>query len=225
MANLEAQHAAARDRILKHMNADHGDSVKRYVEHGKDASFLQARDARMTDISLTEMRIRYGGKEAVIPFEPPMKSMREARERLVQLDKEAREALGRSDISITEFIPCTAHLGHFMNFTTCLITYALFCRSGNFRPGSVLFDNVLVRFPQFTNFCFSIQPYLFPIMIAIHSVEAYMMAQKMKRHSVTPVQRPWWLWVGTCFVEGVTSFWRLGGLIDKKRKQKEAKVH
>jgi hypothetical protein len=179
----------------------------------------------MTDVNLSEMKIAYSGKQAIIPFDPPMKSMREARERLVQLDQDAREALGRSDISITKFIPCYVHPGHLFNFTTCLLTYIAFSRSSNFRPGSFLFDNVLHMAPGFATFCSAIQPYLLPIMIAIHAFETALMSRKLKRHGLTPFDRLWWLWAGTCFVEGVTSAWRLEGHLQEKRKEKEGKKH
>jgi hypothetical protein len=48
----------------------------------------------MTDIDLNGIKISYGGKSTLIPFDPPLKSLREARERLVQMDKDALSALG-----------------------------------------------------------------------------------------------------------------------------------
>ncbi|KAF2277656.1 integral membrane protein-like protein [Westerdykella ornata] len=225
MATPDSQDLAARERILKHMNADHQDSVQRYIEHLRNASFFQVRDARMTDISLTEMRIRYSGKEAVIPFEPPMKSMRDARERLVQMDQDALQALGRSDITVTKFIPCYVHPGHLFNFSQCLVTFIAFSRPSHFKPGSLLFDNLLYRTPSFASFCLKIQPFLIGIMVAIHAFEAAGMAKRLRKHGLTPLQMTWWLWVATCFIEGITSTWRLDGLVDQKRKEKEAKKH
>lgn len=35
----------------------------------------------------------------------------------------------------------------------------------------------------------------------------------------------WWMWVGSSFVEGITSFWRLDGLIAEKQIEKDAKKH
>jgi hypothetical protein len=186
---------------------------------------FQARYAQLTDVDLAGMTISYSGNKVAIPFEPPMTSMREARERLVQMDQDARHALGRSSIAITEFIPCYTHLGHLLNFTVCITTMVAFCRASNFQPGSLLYDNVLYMVPRFASFCLKIQPYLFPIMLSIHLFEAPIMAKRMKKHGVAPFERLWWLWMGTCFVEGVTSFWRLDGWIAEKRKEKESKKH
>lgn len=179
----------------------------------------------MTDINLTHIKISYGGKQAVIPFDPPMKSLREARERLVQMDKDSLQALGRSDITITKFIPPYVHLGHLANFTQCFLTYTFFGRPSNFKAGSLLYDNLLFRLPRFANFCLTIQPYLFGIMISIHTFESVLMIRKLAKHGLTPFELIWWYWVGTCFVEGITSFKRLDGLIAEKTREKEAKKH
>lgn len=199
--------------------------IRRYVEHYEGVPFWQTRDARLTDINLNEMKINYSGTVARIPFEPPMNSMREARERLVCMDNKARKALGRSDILVTKYIPPTANPGHLFNFTQCIITYMIFCRAAHLQPGSLLYDNLLYMVPGFARFCQMIQPYLFTMMVGIHIVESFFMAKKLARHGVTPFEGIWWSWTGSCFVEGVTSFWRLDGLINKLTHDKEAKSH
>ncbi|KAH7116733.1 integral membrane protein-like protein [Dendryphion nanum] len=226
MATPEAQEAAARERIIKHMNADHQDSIQRYLEVTEKPWFYELPSARMTDISLSQMKFTYGnGKNAVIPFDPPLKSLREARERVVQLDKDALQSLNRSSIPIKTFIPPTAHPVHLFNFTQCFITYVVFSRAGNLEPGSLLYDNLLFRLPAFAALCLSIRPYLISIMVLIHAFETVLMMRKLNRHGLRPLDKNWWLWVGTCFVEGITSFRRLDGWINERRKEKESKKH
>lgn len=179
----------------------------------------------MIDININNVKVRYGGKTAVLPFDPPMKALREARERLVQMDKDSLQKLGRSDITITKFVPCYVNPFHLFNFTQCFLTYAAFCRVANFTPGSLLFDNLLYRLPRFAKFCVTIQPYLFAIMVSIHAFESVLMIRKLAKHGLTPFESIWWFWVGTCFVEGVTSFWRLDGFVAEKTREKEAKKH
>ncbi|KAF2190723.1 integral membrane protein-like protein [Zopfia rhizophila CBS 207.26] len=225
MASTEAQDQAAKDRIIKHMNADHQDSVRRYIEHGFGISSYTARNAQMTDIDLDRMKIVCGSRRIVIPFQPPMKSLRDARERLVQMDKDALQALGRDSITINTFIPPTVHPLHLANFSVCFLTYLAFSRKGNFLPGSLLHDYLLVNFPRFTQFCITIQPFLFLIMVSIHAFETMLMLKKLQRHSVVLFSRVWWYWVGSCFVEGITSFKRLDGLIRAKVKERDSKRH
>ncbi|KAF1978204.1 integral membrane protein-like protein [Bimuria novae-zelandiae CBS 107.79] len=212
MASLEAQEAAVKERIVNHMNKDHGDSVRRYLEAFKQKSFYQVRDARLTDVTLDDMKFNCGGQQVIIPFDPPMKGLKEARERLVQLDKDALKALGRSNITITKYIPPWTPGFHFIHLL-------------NFTPGSYLHDGLLFQFPRFSEFCLSIQPILLSLMFAIHVIEAAIMVKKLSRHGLTPFDGVWWAWVGSAFNEGWTSFQRANALIDEKRAEKDAKKH
>ncbi|KAF2639422.1 integral membrane protein-like protein [Massarina eburnea CBS 473.64] len=225
MSTLETQDDAARQRIINHMNADHSDSIRRYLEAFNHKSFYQVRNARMTDVTLNDMKFDCGGQQISIPFDPPMKSYREARDRVVQLDKEALHILGRSDITITKFIPPWVHLFHLYNFSQCLMTYIIFSRPAHFQPGSLPYDLFLVHFPKFNGFCASIRLLLLGIMIPIHITEAVFMARKLGRHGVTPFDGIWWAWVASCVVEGKTSFMRADAFLEEKRKEKEAKKH
>ncbi|KAL1792972.1 hypothetical protein ACET3X_009479 [Alternaria dauci] len=191
-----AADAAAKQRIIKHMNADHHDSIRRYVEAYASKSMFQSRLAHMVDIDLNQMVFSCGGQQAVVAIDPPMKTMREARERLVQLDKDALQTLGRSDISVTKFVPAYTHPAHLWNFTQC-----------------------------FASFVAGIGWTVFVWMVPIHAVEVLIMARKLAKHECTFMDAVWWKWVGTCFVEGFTSFLRLNALIEEKRREKEAKKH
>jgi len=225
MAASNDQEDAARQRIIRHMNADHQDSVRRYLEAYGQKSLLQTRDAKMTYFNLTEMRLSCSGQSTTIAFDPPMKSLREARERLVQLDKDALQALGRDDIPITSYVPPYVKLGHLYNFTQCLLCYIFLPWPSNFKPGSLLYDNLLFMVPSFASFVAGICRLVFIIMLPIHLAEAALMAKKLSKHGLTPLDKVWWLWTGSCFVEGFTSFWRLNSWIDGKRREKAEKKH
>lgn len=186
---------------------------------------FQSRNAVMTDIDLNQMEFSCGGQQAVIAFDPPMKTLREARERLVQMDKDSLQVLGQSDIAITTFVPPYVKIPHLINFSQCFAAYALLPRPANFEPGSLLYESVLFRVPSFAAFVARISlPVLF-VMLLIHIFETVLMARKLATHGLTPFDIIWWKWMGTCFVEGITSFWRLDGHIEEKRKEKEAKKH
>jgi hypothetical protein len=179
----------------------------------------------MTDMELNQMKLSCGSQQAVIVFDPPMKTLREARERLVQMDKDALQILGRSDIPITKYIPPYTHLGHLWNFTQCLLCYLLLPWPANFQPGSLLYDNVLYHVPGFASFVAQISWIVLAGMLPIHMTESVVMARKLAGHGCTFLDVVWWKWMGSCFVEGITAFWRLNGLIEEKRREKEAKKH
>ncbi|KNG50265.1 integral membrane protein [Stemphylium lycopersici] len=225
MTTMEAADAATKQRIIKHMNADHHDSIRRYLEAYASKSMFQSRSAQMVDINLHQMVFSCGGEQAVVAFDPPMKALREARERVVQMDKEALQVLGRSDIPITKFIPPYAHLGHLWNFTQCVLAFVLLPRPQNWEPGSFLYDHALYLIPWFANSVAHFGWIVFAMMLPLHAAEGVIMAKKLARHGCTFLDAVWWKWVGTCFVEGITSFWRLDALIEEKRQEKEAKKH
>ncbi|KAJ4368880.1 hypothetical protein N0V83_005962 [Neocucurbitaria cava] len=183
MTTPEAQEAAAKQRIIRHMNADHHDSIRRYVEAYASKSMWQSSGAEMINIYLDHMIFLIGSHQIVIPFDPPMKSFREARERLVEMDKDALHVLGRSDISITAFIPPTVKMGHLFNFTQCLLAYMLLPRPANFRPGSLLYDGLLYRVPSFAAFVAQISWIVFAIMLPIHIFEAGLMGKKQEKEA------------------------------------------
>lgn len=179
----------------------------------------------MTDIDLNQMVFSVGGQTSSITFDPPMKSLREARERLVQMDKDTLQVLGRSDITVTRYIPPYVKLGHLFNFTQCMLVYLLLPREANFKSGSLLYDNLLFMVPAFARFVLQVRWIVLPIMLAIHITEAFVMAKKVKRHGLGSADAVWWQWVGSSFVEGVTAFWRLDRLIAEKQREKDAKKH
>lgn len=181
----------------------------------------------MTDISLNEMKFSCNGQQHTIAFDPPMKSLREARERVVQLDKDAVQILGRSDVSVDKYVPPHVNLGHLWNFTQCVLAYILLPIPSNWQPGSIIYDLFLYRFPSFANLIASVGWYVVVlIMIPIHLTESAIIARRLRtKHGLTPLDGVWWAWTASCFVEGVTAKWRLDGLVEQKKQEKEAKKH
>lgn len=212
---------------LAKREADTRYQLRRYLEAYSNKSVFQTRNAYMTDINLNEMKFSCNGQQHSISFDPPMKSLREARERVVQLDKEALQILGRSDISVDTYVPPSIKLGHLFNFTMCLLSYILLPFQSIWQPGSALYDIFLHPFPAFANFVAGIGWYVVLLfMIPIHFTEAGIMARRLRtKHGLTPLDGMWWPWVGSTFVEGITAKWRLDGLIERKTREKEAKKH
>ena len=62
-------------------------------------------------------------------------------------------------------------------------------------------------------------------MLAIHIFETSLMMKKVRRHGLSSADAVWWKWVGSSFIEGITSFWRLDELIAEKQREKDAKKH
>jgi cupin 2 domain-containing protein len=84
--------AAASERILEHMNADHADSLLDYARvlrglAGATAAKMTSVDAAGFDV---EAETETGARQLRFPFDPPVADARDAREALVAMAHEAR---------------------------------------------------------------------------------------------------------------------------------------
>ncbi|KAK3633839.1 hypothetical protein LTR56_015630 [Elasticomyces elasticus] len=221
MAEQEAKDSAAKTRIITHLNADHHESLVRYLEHYCKLSPWQAYDARMTDITLSNMAFECGGKTYNIPLKPPMDSYRDARERAVQMDKESLQGLGRSDITITEFLPAKGAFA--VMFAIICATFVGYSQRWWFGKEQIV---ELVLGSAFARFSFTIQPYLITFLLVVHTSEMlYMALYKLPSHSVNPRSLLFWKWTATTFIEGVQAFGRFNGLVKAKQDKKAKEKH
>lgn len=156
-------------------------------------------------MDLDSLHIRCGGALYTIPLDPPLSSLKEARERVVQMDKEAIAELGRSEVTVKEYRSPKGF--HAVVFGLCLFTYVVFSRRANVLPGSLIYDYLLNYVPGSSYFA-GIQPAVLWLTVGIHLAEAVVMARRLGRHSVPLLSRLWWTWVGSCFIEGYGSFQR-----------------
>ena len=175
----------------------------------------------MIDINLTEMALVCNDKKYRIPFEPPMKSLSEARERLSEMDTECRQALGRSDITIKEYVPPTGWYAPM--FLIIVATFLGYSQRWWFEQGQVV-ERVLGS--GFAKFSWTIQPWLITGMLILHVAEVvYFIPVHLKRHSVSMRIVLWWLWVATIFIEGQFGMKRWRDLVARKRYEKEKQKH
>ncbi|KAL8708534.1 MAG: hypothetical protein Q9220_006587 [cf. Caloplaca sp. 1 TL-2023] len=215
---------AAQQRIIGHMNADHQDSLIRYLEHFCHLSSFRARNAKLDNVTLDSLTISTGqSKSYLVPIHPAMTSWTEARTRFAALDGEANKALGRSDITIKEYTRPRGFSA--VVFVIACINFVAFSTRSNFHPGSLLYDNVLRHAKGFANFCSIIQPALITFMVVVHSIEVvYMGLGRMKKHSVPTFSKLWWQWMLDTSIEGVFAFMRFDGLV-KKAEEKKANAN
>jgi hypothetical protein len=179
--------------------------VIRYLENYHHLSGWQAYHGKISDISLDYIAFECAGMKYRTALDPPMASFRDARERLVQMDKECTQALGRSDITIKEYTaPTGLYLVLFIIVSTTLVAFRT---RKNFETGSIISAVVPGSFAQF---CWTIQPFIWYGMLAIHGVETWHMARgRLRKHNVNTRSKVWWSWIGTTFIEGVGAYNRL----------------
>ena len=225
MTDSSSKDAIAKQRIITHMNADHQDSLVRYLEYYCHVSSYSARSARLEDISFNSLTLKSspnGGSIYTIPIDPPMISWSEARERVVAMDAEAVAGLERSNITVKKYKRPKGFKA--LVFVAAACSFVVFSKRSNFQPGSLFYDAVLRHVPAFAEWCYKIQPMVIYPMIVIHSGEAaYMVQSRLDKHTVPRFSKLWWKWVLSTFVEGFGAFVRFDQIV-KGEDERRAKV-
>ncbi len=226
MSGAQSKDDEARRRIITHMNKDHHDSLVRFLEHYAHVSAYSARKAKLAEFQLDSLTIvSSNGRPHVIHIAPPLKSFSKARERMVAMDQETLRGLGRSNVTVKEYIPPNSVLG-IATFVSAGTTMLCFSRRSNFLPGSLLYAFILSYVPRYAQFCYDIQPWLFYVVVTIHLCEATWMARtRLRKHSVPMLSGLWWKWVLSTFIDGVGSFWRLDAMVKQEADRKAKAKH
>ncbi|PBP16235.1 hypothetical protein BUE80_DR013052 [Diplocarpon rosae] len=220
------QDEAARARIIKHMNADHADSLSYYLQHFCQLSPRAARGGTLVAISLAAMRLRTAdGRAHTVPFQPPLTAWSEARARSVAMDREARAALDISPIRITAYAPPRTPV-HVAVFATCLFTVAALATHRWIVPGTWVYDGPLRCFPGGPERFVWLARTLFWPFIVIHLGEAWNLDRtRLRRHGVERGTILWWTWILSCGVEGYGCYQRIDATVARKREEAEKATH
>jgi hypothetical protein len=216
MSDSESKAAAAKQRIITHMNADHADSLSHYLRHHCSLSGPAASSPHLLDISLTSMTIRAAsGTSHTIPLSPPLSSWSEARQRLVVMDADARKALGIPPVRplVEKWTPPRAP-GHLVVLALVSV-YAvgeMARRAGFVVPGSAAWEILQKTFPGGVGRWTWLQQKIFLPLVVIHAIETVVMVYRLKRANVPATSGVWWMWIASTAAEGVGSHQRFGAL-------------
>jgi hypothetical protein len=173
----------------------------------------------MSDIDLNGMSFVAGGKTYQIPFDPPLSSYRETRERVVEMDKECLQALNKSDITVKEFVPPMISAFYAIEFLVIASTFLGYSQRWWFARGAIV-ERLLGQ--GFAKFSWTIQPWLITFMLGLHAAEAiYFARNQLWKHSVNVRTPMFWKWIATVFVEGQFAFKRFYDHVEGKRQEKE----
>lgn len=244
MADQATKDAAAKARVISHMNADHQRELSHYVSSGllcppfsradlftklrhyAKLSASAARSPKLDDISLSSMTISTPASGThTIPITPPMSSYADARLRAVSMDETARSALGISSVQIKSFVPLTTS-------NICVLVVCLFASTslaaqaaGYVAPGSKVWRALDAVVPGGAERYVALQRLVVVPMLAIHVGEAAWMSRKVEKHGVERWSGLWWKWVADNFLEGFGALARFDKEVKRLTKEKEAKTH
>lgn len=165
------------------------------------------------------------GKIHTIPLKPAMTSFADARVRSVEMDREARAALGISHIRITEYERPRKPF-HVFVFTICLFTFALFASRRYIVPGTSFYDVVLPWFPGGAHMFLKVVDKVALPTVIIHIAETWWLERsRLRKYGVQRGTGLWWKWVGSCLVEGFGTFARIDGTVKRKMVEAEKAKH
>lgn len=228
-AQSAEQYRLRQQQICAHMNADHRETLGFFLQVYCHVSPTEAKSAELEEIRLSGMTITTTTSNCppstaqkthyFVPFEPELSSISQVRQQVVSMHHHSLNALGRSDITITEYRPPTGFPA--VVFTACILTFTAFARRANFEEGSSLYSLVLRHVPGFAVFCHTIQPLLMTLMIGIHLSEAmYLWFYRLKPHGIAFGSRLWFCWFVNDFIEGFTVLKRFDALVAEERAKK-----
>ena len=224
----DSKDPSAQSRIISHMNADHQDSLIRYLRYYHRQSSFSARNAKLVTIDFSALTIiapadPFSAKHYRIPIDPPLASWADARPRLVAMDKEACSTLQCSPVTVKRWVRPDGVSAAVSSFI--LWVCVTFSRRANFLPGSFYYQYFFGFVPSFAAFCHLIQPFLFYGVLAIHVMELFiLMGPRLRKHTVRMFSGVWWLWILSNYIEGGGAVIRFDRLVkeeeDKRAKQK-----
>ncbi|KAI9760757.1 MAG: hypothetical protein M4579_001495 [Chaenotheca gracillima] len=216
--------AAAQERIIKHMNADHKESLRRYLEFYCKIPSSIARNAQLAEFTLDHMIITSTGTRNIIPFDPPLSGWSEARPRVVKMDQAAIVGLGRSDITVKEYAPL--RIVDIMVVIGVLTGVTLTARRATLYPGTFIYDNILHHLPGLVAFLRNWRSQIFYSIVGIHIAEAfYFERSRLVKYNVPRLSRLWWTWLVSNLFEGFGAFRRFDALVRKEQKAKDQAKH
>ncbi|KAL2419600.1 hypothetical protein ABEF95_006432 [Exophiala dermatitidis] len=222
--------AAIKSRIITHMNADHALSLRLYLSRYSHVPLPATKTAQMQDITLDHIIITLGPSSPAsgryrIPLDPHMKSLLEARERLVAMHNDCLAALDLSDVVVDRWVK-PDRVWQWGLSLLCLVIFSTFPFRERLHPGSgsVVYSiwSLGGTVPSLARLCYILQPYVLGGMVVVHVGEAVWFANKrLRRHWVETGSWVWWAWVADCLLEGVgclSRFERVVGNGDKSKK-------
>ncbi|KAG8708446.1 hypothetical protein FRC08_018878 [Ceratobasidium sp. 394] len=229
MAESNDKSTMIKDRIIRHMNADHQDSLANYLQYYAKASPSEAATAELVDINTGGMTITRiiepngPPRPIVVPIDPPMDSLGQARERLVAMAFESLEGLGLSRWKVDAY-PVPTFWGFGYTVVTCIIFALLLFPNQTLRPGAQARQLLLFNSDRVARLLYTYQREIRSVIMGVAVYTAVMrMRRRLKRHSYASSWGVWVSWSVAALLEGpfaCRSFDRAVQAVESKAREK-----
>lgn len=214
---------AVKQRIISHMNKDHALSLVDYLMFYKDIT--PSRGVQMRDITLEKVTIAYqiihnkgiDDLATTIDFNPPMKSMSDAKDVLVGMAMQAAEGLGYATVKpVDSYLPPGAISAPIIFGMLMGIYFVYYDSSYINSPDCILRRFKLGGYDVLAILAKSV----FWLVAAYHAVEAWILYFWTGMYRVPTKKRL--AWVVSGFLEGFPAMGRFRTLMEERNKGSEA---
>ncbi|KAF3936518.1 hypothetical protein ABW19_dt0205685 [Dactylella cylindrospora] len=229
-----ASEAAARTRILSHMNKDHVYDTKLYLVHRlnypKTILLPTAKPVvLLSDIQTTHISVSIDDEVKEIPFEPPMNSLADSRVRLVEMTRAAEAALrvDRDMVGVKVHWQPPERGEIVFLFAMLTAAYILFLPT-TLLPGGFLRESILKDYPAVAELMYQYTTIGYWTFVLIHAAEAAWFSwAKLAKFWVVPgvdavTAGLWFLDVA---VNGLPTIKKWDRMVRRQTKKKGAKDH
>ncbi|KEF54180.1 uncharacterized protein A1O9_09975 [Exophiala aquamarina CBS 119918] len=220
--------AAVKSRIITHMNADHQLSLRLYLQrycHIPSGGTVQA---SMEDITNEHMILKSSFGRHVVPLDPPMESLMQARERLVAMHQDCLDELDLSDIVVDGYkLPTSVFQWALAGLVILITTSFPFRESLQPESGSVIYKiwSLDGRVPGLAQLSYILAPAVLWFIGLVHCGETlYLARTRLRKHWVETFSGIWWLWVGECMLVGFGAIQRVDAMVKAKESAKGGKA-
>ncbi|KAI1330660.1 hypothetical protein F5Y16DRAFT_339823 [Xylariaceae sp. FL0255] len=214
-------------RITSHMNKEHSSELKQYLQAFNNLTARQASNAQLIDLSLDTLTIKSASGTHQVRVSPPMKSLADARVRLVDMASEAQAKLGLGGVRVTTLqAPAGAGLVSFVGISFYFFSYVALA-TGYLAPSTAAWEalNQYWPFNGAKGFAWLVRAIFWPV-LAIHVAEAGWMAYSRLPKYGIPVGSLLWIgWVSQTFFEGYPAMLQFDALVAKAKADKEGAKH
>ncbi|KAH7340204.1 hypothetical protein B0J17DRAFT_309689 [Rhizoctonia solani] len=200
--------SAMKERIIRHMNEDHHDSLVDYLRFYAKLPAHEAATAELVDINNGGMNITRitepngPPRPIVVVIEPPMNSLSQARERLVAMAFEAMEGLGRSRWRVESY-PKPSLLGVLYGVVLGTTLALTLFPNETLRPGAKARQLVLFDSDRVARWLYTYQREIRSIIMGSAAYTAIMpMRRRLQRHSYKSGWGQWLAWFAAALFEG-----------------------
>lgn len=222
---------AMKARVLTHMTTDHADSLALYLKHYcKIPISLRPTPPigtlKLDDITLEHIIISHSSGRNLVPINPPMNHLGEARERLVGMHNDCLRALDMAPYKVDKFVMPNKPWQWILHFLTalCFVTYSIYPARAFLPESNTLASQIWSiggLAPGLARLTSYVKDPVLAGMLVIHIGEVvYFSRTRLRKYWVPRFSGVWCLWTAAVFNGGVAAIFRFDDMVKSTEEER-----